>query len=267
MDENKKSANIFALSGRPVLFVINKLGRQLLFLLTSCLRIFSGRHQFINIVQQVYFIGARSTLIVALVALFTGMVLGLQLYNTLVQFGSVGALGSAVSLTLVRELGPVLTAIMITARAGSAMTSEIGVQRITEQIDALYTMGVDPIRHLVSPRIVAALISCSLLTVMFDLIGIVGAYFTGVMLLGLDSGTYFYRVQSSIDMEDINDGLVKALVFAVLVTSICCYQGYFTHFRKDAHGAKAVGASTTTAVVASCVVILIADYIVTSFLL
>jgi phospholipid/cholesterol/gamma-HCH transport system permease protein len=267
MDANKEETNIFSLLGRPVLFVFNELGRHLLFLLFGCLRIFSGRHQFANIVQQVYFIGARSTSIVALVALFTGMVLGLQLYNTLIQFGSVGALGSAVSLTLVRELGPVLTAIMITARAGSAMTSEIGVQRITEQIDALYTMGVDPIRHLVSPRIVAALISFPLLTVMFDLIGIVGAYFTGVVLLGLDAGTYYYRVQSSIDMEDITGGLVKALVFAVLVTSVCCYQGYFTHFRKDTHGAKAVGAATTSAVVASCVLILIADYIVTSFLL
>ena len=267
MNEKREAVNIFAQLGRPILFVINELGRHLLFLLFACLRIFSGRQQLRNIVQHVYFIGARSTLIVALVALFTGMVLGLQLYHTLIQFGSVGALGSAVSLTLIRELGPVLTAIMITARAGSAMTSEIGVQRITEQIDALYTMGVDPIRYLVSPRVAAALVSFPLLTVMFDLIGIIGAYFTGVVLLGLDSGTYFYRVQSSVDMEDITGGLVKALVFAALVTSVCCYQGYFTHFRKAAHGAQAVGTSTTSAVVASCVLILIADYIVTSFLL
>jgi phospholipid/cholesterol/gamma-HCH transport system permease protein len=147
------------------------------------------------------------------------------------------------------------------------MTSEIGIQRISEQIDALYTMGVDPIRHLVSPRIVAAIVSFPLLTVMFDLIGIGGAYFTGVGLLGLDSGAYFYRVQSSIDMEDITGGLVKACVFAVLVTSVCCYHGYFVHLREDSHGAKAVGASTTSAVVASCVLILIADYIVTSLLL
>ena len=157
------------------------------------------RKQFREIVNQVFYIGARSSLIVLLVGLFTGMVLGLQLFYTLVKFGSVGALGSAISLTLVREMGPVLTAIMIAARAGSGMAAEIGILRISEQVDALYTMGVDPVRYLISPRIAASIISFPLLTAFFDLIGIIGGYLTGVLLLGTNGGTYFYRVQSSLE--------------------------------------------------------------------
>jgi phospholipid/cholesterol/gamma-HCH transport system permease protein len=202
-----------------------------------------------------------------LVGLFTGMVLGLQLYYTLVKFGSAGVLGSAIALSLIRELGPVLTAIMITARAGSSMTTEIGIQRISEQIDALYTMRIDSLQFLVSPRIAAAILSFPLLTAFFDIIGIIGGYLTGVVMLGLDAGTYFYRVRTSVDMEDITGGFVKAIVFAVIVSTICCFQGYFTHMRKDSYGAKSVGLSTTSAVVLSCVLILISDFVVTSFLL
>lgn len=233
----------------------------------SAIALIFQRKQAKNILQHIYFIGVNSTMIISLVALFTGMVLGLQLYYTLIKFGAVGAVGSAVSLTLVRELGPVLAGIMITARAGSAMATEIGVQRITEQIDALTTMGVNPIRFLVSPRIMAAIITFPILTTLFDLVSILGAYLSSVLLLGLDKGTYFYRVQSSVVMEDINGGLIKSFVFGILVSSICCYQGYNTHLRKDTFGAKAVGGATTSAVVISCVCILIADYIVTSFLL
>ena len=140
------------------------------------------RRQIHEIVTQVFHIGARSSLIVILVGLFTGMVLGLQLFYTLVKFGSVGALGSAITLSLIRELGPVLTAIMITARAGSAMAAEIGILRISEQVDALYTMRIDPIRYLISPRVAAAIISFPLLTAFFDLMGIIGGYITGVLL-------------------------------------------------------------------------------------
>jgi phospholipid/cholesterol/gamma-HCH transport system permease protein len=202
-----------------------------------------------------------------LVGLFTGMVLGLQLYYTLVKFGSTGVLGSAVALSLIRELGPVLTAIMITARAGSSMTTEIGIQRISEQIDALSTMRIDPLRYLISPRIAAAVISFPLLTAFFDIIGIFGGYLSGVVLLGLDPGSYFYRVETSVLMNDITSGFTKSVVFAFLVSTICCYHGYFTHMRKDSYGAKSVGLSTTSAVVQSCVMILISDYVVTSFLM
>jgi len=253
-------------AGRSALRSVDEFGAAAIFFLRAFVLIFRIK-QIPPIIQQVYYIGARSANIVMLVGLFTGMVLGLQLYYTLIKFGSAGVLGSAVSLSLVRELGPVMTAIMITARAGSSMTTEIGIQRISEQIDALSTMRIDPIRFLISPRIAASIISFPLLTALFDLIGIVGGYITGVAMLGLDAGTYFYRVESSVEMQDITGGFVKAIVFAVLVSTVCCFQGYFAHMRKDSYGAKAVGLSTTSAVVVSCVLILVSDYVVTAFLL
>jgi phospholipid/cholesterol/gamma-HCH transport system permease protein len=242
------------------------MGAMVIFFSLAFFNIFRKK-QLIEIVKQVYYIGARSSLIVMLVGLFTGMVMGLQLFYTLVKFGSVGALGSAVSLSLIRELGPVLTAIMITARAGSGMTAEIGIMRISEQIDALYSMRIDPIRYLISPKVAASIISFPLLTAFFDLIGILGGYITGVLLLDTNAGTYFYRVQSSINMVDVRGGFMKALVFAVIVSCICCFQGYFCHMRSDGYGAKAVGLATISAVVISCVMILVADYVVTSFIM
>ncbi|MCX5806784.1 MAG: ABC transporter permease [Proteobacteria bacterium] len=263
---NNNLALIFPYIGKKTLGLVGNIGAMLIFFSQAFYQIFRKK-QFIEIIKQVYYIGARSSLIVMLVGLFTGMVMGLQLFYTLVKFGSVGALGSAVSLSLIRELGPVLTAIMITARAGSGMTAEIGIMRISEQIDALYSMRIDPVRYLISPRIAASIISFPLLTSFFDLVGILGGYFTGVLLLGTNAGTYFYRVQSSINMVDVRGGFIKALVFAVIVSCICCFQGYFCHMRSDGYGAKAVGLATVSAVVISCVMILIADYVVTSFLM
>jgi phospholipid/cholesterol/gamma-HCH transport system permease protein len=252
--------------GRVALGLLGNFGAMAVFFFLAFVNIFR-RKQFLEIVNQVYYIGARSSLIVMLVGLFTGMVLGLQLFYTLVKFGSVGALGSAVSLSLIRELGPVLTAIMITARAGSAMAAEIGILRISEQIDALDTMRIDPVRYLISPRVAASIISFPLLTAFFDLVGIFGGYLTGVILLGTNGGTYIYRVQSTVDMVDVRGGFIKALVFAVIVSSICCFQGYFCHMRTEGYGAKAVGLATISAVVISCVAILVTDYVVTSFLM
>ncbi len=256
----------FALIGRVAISWIDHLGASAIFLLMALLRIVRSK-QLDKIVQQVYYIGARSTMIIMLVSFFTGMVLGLQSYHALVKFGAQGALGTLVALTLVRELGPVLTAIMIAARAGSAITAEIGIQRISEQIDALSTMRIDPLRYLITPRITAAIISFPLLTAVFDLVGIIGGYVSGVLLLGANASTYVYRVQTSMDLKDITDGLIKSIVFAVIVSTVCCYQGYFTHMRADSHGAKAVGLSTTSSVVISCVLILVSDYVVTSLLI
>jgi len=256
----------FHFLGKRTMSVISNLGAIVIFFTLSFLKIFRPK-QIREIIQQVFYIGARSSNIVMLVGLFTGMVLGLQLFYALYKFGSQGVLGSLVSLTLIRELGPVLTAIMITARAGSSMTAEIGILRISEQIDALYTMRIDPQRYLISPRIAASIISFPLLTAFFDLIGILGGYLTGVVLLGVDKGAYFYRIHSYVDWVDIRGGFIKSLVFAVLVSTICCYEGYFTHLRTDSYGAKSVSLSTTSAVVFSCVTILISDYVVTSFLM
>lgn len=252
--------------GRAAISWVNHLGAALIFLILALLMIFRPK-QLPKIVQQVYYIGARSTMIIMLVGLFTGMVLGLQSYHALVKVGAEGALGTLVTLSLVRELGPVLTAIMIAARAGSAITAEIGILRISEQIDALDTMRIDPLKYLISPRITASIIGFPLLTALFDLVGIIGGYFSGVMLLGANAGTYLHRVQASTDMKDVTDGFIKAVVFAVIVSTVCCYQGYFAHMREDSRGAKAVGLSTTSAVVLSCVLILVSDYIVTSLLI
>ena len=256
----------FAAFGRKVISWVDHMGAATIFLGKACIMIFRPK-QIPGIIQQIYYIGAKSITIIMLVGFFTGMVLGLQSYHALVKFGAQGALGTLVALSLVRELGPVLTAIMITARAGSAMTAEIGIQRISEQIDALDTMRIDPLKFLISPRIAASIISFPLLTALFDLIGILGGFLSGVVLLGVNAGTYFHRVQSSVEMKDITDGFIKALVFAVIVTTVCCYQGYFTHMRTDSYGAKGVSLSTTSAVVLSCVLILVADYVVTSFLI
>ncbi len=269
-EPNQPFAQILSMGVMPLgkftLSLVSHLGAATIFLFKAIISVF-GRHQFSSIVYQIYYIGTKTTGIVALVGLFTGMVLGLQLYYTLVKFGSVGVLGSAVSLTLIRELGPVLTAIMVTARAGSAMTAEIGIQRISEQIDALTTMRIDPLAYLVTPRIVGAIISFPLLTAIFDMVGILGGYLTGVGLVGGDPGTYFFRVHDAVELSDVTGGFIKSLVFAVIVSTICCYQGYFTHMREDSHGSKSVSLSTTSAVVQSCVLILVADYIVTSLLL
>ena len=256
----------FTAIGRVIMSLVNNLGAAAIFFVRAFIMIFQPR-QLPEIIKEMFHIGAKSSNIVILVALFTGMVLGLQLYYTLIKFGSEGVLGSVIALTLIRELGPVLTAMMVTARAGSSMTAEIGILRISEQIDALYTMRIDPLRFLVSPRIAASIISFPLLTAFFDLVGILGGYLTGVVLLGVDVGAYFYRMEAYVEMKDITGGFVKSVVFAVLVSTICCYQGYFTHLRADSRGSRSVSVSTTSAVVLSCVTILVADYVVTSFLL
>jgi phospholipid/cholesterol/gamma-HCH transport system permease protein len=257
-------ASPFRSVGQGTLGIINHFGASGIFFAKSFFLIFD-RRQIPRIIQYVYYLGATSSGIVLLVGLFTGMVLGLQLSYELSRVGSTGALGSVVALSLIRELGPVLTSIMITARAGSSMAAEIGIHRISEQVDALSTMRIDPLGYLVSPRIAASLISFPPLTAFFDLIGIFGGYLVGVGLLGGDPGAYWFRVADSVGMNDVAAGFVKSLVFAIIVSTICCYQGYFTHMRSDCYGAKSVSMSTTTAVVLSCVLTLVADYIVTLF--
>ncbi|MFH1981654.1 MAG: ABC transporter permease [Pseudomonadota bacterium] len=256
----------FQIIGQQVVDVIQALGRVVLFFGRAFVMMFAYPFQVSKIVYQVHFIGMKSVLVICLTGAFTGMVLGLQGYYSLVKFGSEGFLGSAVALSLVRELGPVMAAIMVTARAGSAMAAEVGIMRISEQIDALETMGIAPIRFLVSPKLAAALISFPLLTAIFDVIGLYGGYLTGSLLLGANPVVYFTRAQSAVLIADVSGGFLKSVVFAAIVTTICCYHGYFTHLRRE-FGAKGVSLSTTTAVVQSCVLILVSDYVMTSFLM
>jgi len=213
-------------------------------------------------IRQIRIISADSLFLIILIGGFTGMVLGLQGYNTLRRFGSEGALGAVVALVLVRELGPVLAALMIAARAGSAMAAELGSMQSTEQIDALTVMAINPVQYLVSPRVLAGVISFPLLTSIFDVIGIWGGYMIGVGLMGAPSGAYFNRIAATMTGHDIATGLYKALVFGVIVMWVCCYKGY--HAERMATG---VSRATTEAVVLSSVLILAWDYFLTSILL
>jgi len=214
-----------------------------------------------QVLKQLRFIGFESTLVIFLTATFAGMVLGLQGYYTLNRVGSTAFLGPMVALSLIRELGPVLSALMVTGRAGSAMTAEIGIMRITEQVDALKLMGLNPFRYLVVPRLLAGIISLPLLTAIFDVVGIFGGYLVGVKLLGVGKGTYFGEMANYVDMRDILGGVYKSLTFGVLITWVCCYKGYYAGF-----GAEGVSKATTQAVVLSSVLILVWDYFMTSLL-
>lgn len=256
-----------AAAGRITIKLVNEMGAIFIFMLHGLAYIFSTPKQIPRIVHQVFFVGVKSIFVISLIGLFTGMVLGLQGYYTLVKFGSEGLLGAAVALSLIRELGPVLTAIMITGRAGSSMAAELGIMRIYDQIDALDVMDINPMAFLVSPKIAASLICFPLLTALFNVIGIIGGWVSGVALLGINSGVYFFRIESSVEMQDVVGGFIKSIVFALIVSVISCYEGYFTHLRKDGIGPEGVSNSTTSAVVLSCVLTLVSDYVLTSFLL
>ncbi len=248
--------------GQVSLRLLAEMGRMAIFLGSSVFWAVVPPYKVRRILKQIHFVGVKSGLVILLTAAFTGMVLGLQGYYTLRKFGSDALLGPAVALALIRELGPVLSALMVTGRAGSAIAAEIGIMRITEQIDALSAMALNPMKYLVVPQVVAGLVAVPLLTAIFDVVGIYGGYLVGVELLGLSSGTYFGEMRTAVDMKDINGGFVKSVIFGVLVTWICSYKGYTTGY-----GAEGVSKATTEAVVLSSVLVLVADYVLTSFLL
>jgi phospholipid/cholesterol/gamma-HCH transport system permease protein len=256
-----------AFVGQTAIEVVQYTGRISVFFFTAFYRMFTFPLRFSRVMQQINFIGMKSLSVICLTGLFTGLVLGLQGYYTLAKFGSEGVLGAAVALSLIRELGPVLTALMVTGRAGSSMAAEIGIMGITEQIDALETMNIDPIKYLVVPRMTASIICFPLLTSIFNVVGVIGGYLTGVVMMGINAGTYQVRMVLAVDMSDIMGGYVKSLVFALIVSTICCFQGYNAGRRKDVFGARGVSIATTSAVVLSSVFVLVSDYIITSFLL
>lgn len=253
--------------GRYALTVVHELGEISLFGLSAFRGFALQRRRLSKLAIGIHEIGVRCVPIVMTVGLFTGLVMGLQLYYTLVKFGAESALGTAVALSLIRELGPVLTALMIIGQAGSAMSSELGIQRNDEQIDALDTMGIDPVGYLVGPRLLAALICFPVLTAVFDLIGIFGGYLTGSVLLNVDAGVYWHRVFESVGWADVQGGFIKALVFGLLTISICAYRGFNTHRKASFPGVRGVSESATRAVVWSSVTVLATDYLITSFLL
>lgn len=254
--------NIVRTLGGRGLATLRGMGHSFIFLMDALIMVFRPPFKARLLLRQIRFFGNKSLVVILLTGAFTGMVLALQLYYILRKFGSEALLGPGIALSLIRELGPVLCALMVTGRAGSALTAEIGMMRITEQIDALTAMALNPVRYLIVPNIIGALIVFPLLTAIFDVIGIYGGYLVGVKILGISSGTYFSLMESYVDMEDVLAGLYKSFSFGLIVSWICCYKGFYTGY-----GAEGVSKSTTEAVVMSSVLILVWDYSLGSFLL
>jgi phospholipid/cholesterol/gamma-HCH transport system permease protein len=252
--------NMLRIMGRWGLSTVKDMGHIFIFLLNALYTVLKPPFKIRLLLRQIRFLGNKSLLVILLTGAFTGMVLALQLFYILRKFGSVGLLGPGIALSLIRELGPVLCALMITGRAGSALTAEIGMMRISEQIDALTAMALNPVRYLIVPNIVGAIIVFPLLTSIFNVVGIYGGYLVGVKILGINSGTYFSLMRNYVDMKDIMIGLYKSISFGIIVSWICCYKGFYTGY-----GAEGVSKSTTEAVVTSSILILIWDYSLGSF--
>ncbi len=253
--------NFLAYLGRLGLSFTAQAGGMALLLLTTLYYTFKPPYRVRLFFKQMEFVGVNSLLVVVLTALFSGMVIAFQSYRALSKFGGESLLGGLVALSLVRELGPVLTSLMVTARAGSAMAAELGTMRVTEQIDALEVMAVNPVHYLIVPRFWAAVLMLPLLTVIADLVGIVGGYLVGVMLLKVDAGIFIQKMQEMVEWADLSSGIYKAVVFGGLLAIIGCYKGYHA-----SGGAEGVGRATTEAVVIASVSILVGDYILTSIL-
>jgi len=252
----------FGSLGRTTLDGVAAAGRSAIFLWSMVWRVFGPPYRIRLVIEHMRFIGNRSVSIVLLTSTFTGMVLVLQGYNALVRFGSEVYLGPLVALSLVRELGPVLAALMVAARAGSAIAATVAGMRVTEQIDALEVMAVDPIQYLASTRLLAALLTVPLLGTIFNLVGIIAAYAFATLVLGVDGGVFASSVREAVQWSDVAISLQKTLVFAVFIAWIACYEGYHAH-----HGALGIGRATTNAVVTISVLVLAGDYVMTAFLL
>jgi phospholipid/cholesterol/gamma-HCH transport system permease protein len=210
-----------------------------------------------NLFAQLDFVGVGSVFIVALTGVFSGMVFAHQSWRAFELFNAESLVGPTVSLTITRELAPVFSALMVTMRAGSAMCTELGTMRVTEQVDALETMAVNPVQYLLVPRVLAGLIMVPLLVMVFDLLGLMGGYFVSVTVKGLSAGTFITRTQQWLDPEDIAEGLIKGAVFGLFIALVACFKGYHA-----SGGAKGVGQATTEAMVASALGIFILDYFV-----
>ncbi len=213
-------------------------------------------------IREIYFTGVLSLIIIMVSGLFVGMVLGLQGYDTLQRYGSSEALGVLVALSLVRELGPVVAALLFASRAGSAITAEIGLMKATEQLSAMEMMAVDPIARIVAPRFWAGVISMPLLAALFSALGVFGGYLVGVQLIGVDEGSFWSQMQASVDFrEDIINGVIKSFTFGIIVSWIAVFEGYDSD-----PTAEGVSRATTRTVVTSSLAILSADFILTALM-
>jgi len=253
-----KLINIIGLS---VTRILSEMGRMVLLFIETLSWIFRPPYRPFLIVKQLEFVGVKSTLVVIITGLFTGGVLALQTYYGFKMFSAESLVGATVGLSMTRELGPVLTGLMVTGRAGSAMAAEIGTMRVTEQIDALSVLAVNPVEYLIVPRVIAGVIMLPILTVLSDFLGIVGGYFVGVNLLGISSGAYISKLVQYVDLSDLYNGLLKAACFGLILAFVGCYKGYTT-----SGGAEGVGKATTQAVVMASAMLLVADYFLTALM-
>ena len=238
---------------------VRRLGAVTIFLVRLLLECVPALGRPRLLVHQIYNAGARSLIIIMLSGLFVGMVLGLQAFNLLQRFGSEEALGTAAALGLLKELSPVITALLFAGRAGTALTSEIGLMRATDQLTAMEVMAVDPLRHVAAPRFLGGVVAMPLLAVIFSVIGLYGAQLIGVQLMGVDKGVFWSQMQGSVGLRDVTEGVVKSLVFGVACSLIAVHEGY--HAEPTAAG---VGLATTRTVVASSVITLLLDYVLTA---
>ncbi len=247
--------------GDKVFSLLSEMGRVLIFLGQTLRWTFSSPFYLKNVLKQMESIGVNSVPVVMTTAISTGMVLALQSYTGFKRFGAESLIGAVVSLSMTRELGPVLTGLMVAGRAGASMAAELGTMKVTEQIDALTTLATNPMKYLVVPRFVASTVMMFFLTILGMMIGVTGGYFVGVKVLGANPVTYYNQSVNNTEVTDIWYGLIKALVFGAVVGLIGCYQGFNTE-----GGAEGVGKATTGAVVISCMLILILDYFLSALL-
>jgi len=254
--------SVFQALGHFIIVQIGGVGKLTLFSLRTLRQVPAALARFILVAQQIHFIGNHSFVIISVSGLFVGFVLGLQGYVTLVRFGSEQALGVLVALSLMRELGPVVTALLFAGRAGTSLTAEIGLMKAGEQLAAMEMMGVDPIRRIIAPRFVGSVISMPVLAIIFSAIGIFGAWIVGVVLIGCDNGAFWSQMQAGVDFfDDVVNGVVKSFVFGIAVGLIALFQGY--NSRPTPEG---VSRATTRTVVVSSLLVLGLDFIMTAFM-
>jgi phospholipid/cholesterol/gamma-HCH transport system permease protein len=245
----------------PITDALDGAGRLLILTAQTLVWMIRPPYRISQLLAAMEFIGVQSIFIVSLTGVFSGMVLALQMTYSLRQYGAEGVVGAVVAVSLAREISPVFTALMVTARGGSAMAAELGNMRVTEQIDALTTMAVSPVQYLLSPRLLAAVVMVPLLCILYSCVGMAGAWLVAVELLHVDPGTFLANVEKGLVPSDFYMGLIKSCTFGFLVCAVSCNQGYHA-----AGGAKGVGEATTRAVVHSAVAILVANYVLTSLL-
>jgi phospholipid/cholesterol/gamma-HCH transport system permease protein len=258
----QKVADLLALLGQRSMDAMIETGLVMEFLVRAVKALFRKPYRVGLVLQQAEFVGVGSLFIVLLTGFFTGAVFTLQSVVALQRVGMESMVGSMVILSVARELAPVLTSLMVTGRVGSAMATELGTMRVTEQIDAMEVMAVDPMNFLVAPRLIAGAVMVPMLTMLFDFVASVGSYVVAVVFLGIDEGSFMSRIEWYLDPIDFHHGVQKSIVFGIALTLIGCYKGF-----NASGGARGVGIATTQAVVIGSVLIFVLDYVLTSFLL